>query len=240
MKVPKYRAIAREILNGIERGETAYGSRLPSEAAMARQYGVSLGTIQKALGVLSERGLVDRRHGSGTYVAAASGADRGNTTPVEEVKYFRFEPPDGGAVSSTKSRIISVDATSKHGPWSDFLGQGQTFTRISRVVRIDDCYEFFSRIFVSTRIARQLTRIPLDALHGTSFRRFFHQEHGIVTTHEEHAIRSAIMPTQVAELTGTAQGAIGMEWWIRIYNFSDTPVIFQQNFLPPTDYRLLF
>lgn len=216
------------------------GGRLSSEAAMARLHGVSLGTIQRALGLLADRGIVDRRHGAGTFVKSATLIDLGNATPTEEVKYFRFEPPDGGTLVAIKSRVTEVGITNKHGPWSDFLGANQAFTVITRVVRVDNTYEFLSQIFVAVRSAQNLTRIPVDSLHGASFRRYFRQQHGIVTKYEQHLLNSAIMPAKVRELTGTAQGAIGMEWQIRIFNHSDAPVIFQQNFLPPTDYRLIF
>ena len=44
------------------------GMRLPSEAALARQYGRSGTTVRKALAILAAEGLVLRKHGSGTYV----------------------------------------------------------------------------------------------------------------------------------------------------------------------------
>jgi DNA-binding LacI/PurR family transcriptional regulator len=46
------------------------GSRLPSERALASALRVSRTTVQKALELLGERGLVARRHGSGTYLSA--------------------------------------------------------------------------------------------------------------------------------------------------------------------------
>lgn len=45
------------------------GQRLDSEIALAKRFGVSLVTIREALSALAQAGLVERRHGSGTYVA---------------------------------------------------------------------------------------------------------------------------------------------------------------------------
>jgi len=45
------------------------GDRLPSEAALSEMLGVSTITLREALSVLAHRGFIERRHGSGTYVA---------------------------------------------------------------------------------------------------------------------------------------------------------------------------
>lgn len=44
------------------------GDRLPSEPALAKELGVSRVSVRAALAQLESEGLVDRRHGSGTYV----------------------------------------------------------------------------------------------------------------------------------------------------------------------------
>jgi GntR family transcriptional repressor for pyruvate dehydrogenase complex len=46
------------------------GSRLPAERELAEQYGVSGATIREAVRVLATIGLVDVRHGAGTFVTA--------------------------------------------------------------------------------------------------------------------------------------------------------------------------
>ena len=44
------------------------GDRLPSERELVEEFGVSRSVIRETLNTLSNRGLVDVRHGSGTYV----------------------------------------------------------------------------------------------------------------------------------------------------------------------------
>jgi DNA-binding LacI/PurR family transcriptional regulator len=46
------------------------GDRLDAESRMAQRFGVSTRTIREALSALAQDGLLERRHGSGTYVAA--------------------------------------------------------------------------------------------------------------------------------------------------------------------------
>jgi GntR family transcriptional regulator len=51
-------------------GSWSAGDRLPSEPTLAAQLGVSRVSVRAALAQLESEGLVNRRHGSGTYVNA--------------------------------------------------------------------------------------------------------------------------------------------------------------------------
>jgi GntR family transcriptional repressor for pyruvate dehydrogenase complex len=49
------------------------GDALPSERELATRLAVSRNVLREALSILGQRGLVDTRHGTGTYVALPSG-----------------------------------------------------------------------------------------------------------------------------------------------------------------------
>ena len=68
--VPRYREVADALEQQIGTGEMAPGSRLPSERALAERYSLSRMTARQAVELLVRRGVVTRRPGSGTYVAA--------------------------------------------------------------------------------------------------------------------------------------------------------------------------
>ncbi len=65
----RYQGIAAELRDRIDRGELRPLQRLPTEVELASRYGVSRLTLRRALAVLQEEGLVDRRQGSGTFVS---------------------------------------------------------------------------------------------------------------------------------------------------------------------------
>jgi len=66
---PTFRRIADDLRQRIESGILAPGSRLPTELALRDSYKVSRNTIRDALKWLLNRGLVETRHGQGTFVA---------------------------------------------------------------------------------------------------------------------------------------------------------------------------
>ncbi len=61
--------IAEEVRLQIVRGDLRSGSRLPTERDLARHFDVSGPTVREAVRILATMGLVDVRHGSGTYIA---------------------------------------------------------------------------------------------------------------------------------------------------------------------------
>jgi DNA-binding FadR family transcriptional regulator len=65
--------VARRITDAIILGVLAQGERLPSEAELARRFGVALVTAREALGVLRETRLVETRRGrdGGSFVIAS-------------------------------------------------------------------------------------------------------------------------------------------------------------------------
>ncbi|MEV7262157.1 GntR family transcriptional regulator [Micromonospora aurantiaca] len=66
----KWERIAADWRERIHSGELAPGTKLPNEQAMKAEYEVSLPVVRQALATLEAEGLVDRRHGLGTFVRA--------------------------------------------------------------------------------------------------------------------------------------------------------------------------
>jgi GntR family transcriptional repressor for pyruvate dehydrogenase complex len=64
--------IIDELRMQIATGRYPRGSRLPTERELAARFGVSAPTIREALRALSSMGLVEVRHGSGSYVTSSS------------------------------------------------------------------------------------------------------------------------------------------------------------------------
>jgi GntR family transcriptional regulator, arabinose operon transcriptional repressor len=66
--VPKYRQVFETLSHEILSGKYPPGQKFPSEAALVQRFGTSRITIGRALRELSQRGLVERVAGSGTFV----------------------------------------------------------------------------------------------------------------------------------------------------------------------------
>ena len=67
--IPAYQRIKNAILDNIYSGKWQAGSAITTEMALATEFGVSRMTVNRALKELSEERVLERRQGSGTFVA---------------------------------------------------------------------------------------------------------------------------------------------------------------------------
>lgn len=69
-QVPVYIQIHDQLKHEIEKGVWKIGARLPSERELSLRFGVSRMTLRQAIQTLSDEGILERKIGSGTYVAS--------------------------------------------------------------------------------------------------------------------------------------------------------------------------
>jgi CheY-like chemotaxis protein len=94
-----YQRVYAHLRGRIERGELSHGAQLPSQPALAAEYGVALLTVRHAIELLRRAGYVSVEHGRGTFVTDPRGADtilvvdddaRVRSVLVEHVSYAGF------------------------------------------------------------------------------------------------------------------------------------------------------
>jgi len=61
--------VAEQLVEAIKRGDLPVGSKLPSEAAIAEQMGISRPSVREGLSALAAVGLIESRPGSGNFVS---------------------------------------------------------------------------------------------------------------------------------------------------------------------------
>ena len=83
--IPLYKQIVRALSDSIANGTYRPGDKLPTEAELIEQFGVSRITVRSAIKEMEDAGLVERARGKGTFVLEQKeiGAARAYDTPVE-------------------------------------------------------------------------------------------------------------------------------------------------------------
>lgn len=84
----KYQELAQRLRDELAGGTWPAGARLPTEDAMVAAYGVSKQTVRRAVGLLVDEGLLQRRQGSGTY---AAGQQRSPTRTIGVIATYLSE-----------------------------------------------------------------------------------------------------------------------------------------------------
>jgi GntR family transcriptional regulator len=111
---PKYLRIHEHLSNRIASGVWPPGTALPAQRDLADEFGVSIMTLRQALQLLTDDGLIEARHGSGTYVAARYAYDLGH------LRSFADDLAAQGAQIST--RLLAAQVMAPSGQVSARLG----------------------------------------------------------------------------------------------------------------------
>src|SRR5947208_7888743 len=69
VRAPLVSQAAAAIRTRIKTGRWQLGEQLPSEPQLATELGISRGTLRESVRMLISNGLLDRKHGVGTFVA---------------------------------------------------------------------------------------------------------------------------------------------------------------------------
>lgn len=187
-----YHQILLELTELIESGEIGVGDRLPSEADLVADFGVSRTTARRALDELRRQGLVRREPGRGTFLA--SPRLRSDLAYLhsfsEEIERWGYTP--GVWLASQEERTAGEEVAA----WLDIeVGEEVLFVRRLRLADERPIFVCDSHLPV--------TRFPAlrDADYGSvSLSRLFEERTGRQIEHARQWIGAANAAPQVADL----------------------------------------
>lgn len=85
---PLYRQVYEIVVRRVAQGVWRAGEALPSELNLAKELGVSQGTVRKVFDALTVENVLERRQGRGTFIAE-------NTQERAQFRFFRMARPGG-------------------------------------------------------------------------------------------------------------------------------------------------
>lgn len=128
----RYGWLAGALRSRILQGEWAPGQAIPPESALSQSYGVALGTMRQALSLLVSDGLLERKHGKGTFVKSGLGG-------ATMMRFFRFRH-SGELQTAPRSRILGCKQRLASEDEADALGLplGSTVLAVERLRTVQD------------------------------------------------------------------------------------------------------
>ena len=194
---PLYQQIREAILHALQAGEWPPGGLIPSETELAQRFGVSQGTVRKAVEVLTAEGLLVRRQGKGTYVVSHD----------ESQAQFRFLRPDEGPAVQPVSRMIHCRRVRAPADVQRALSlQGSdTVLYIQRVLVFGEDPVILDDIWLAGEEFRRLT--PQRLAHQSSrLYSMFETELGTKMLHARERIRAVAATAEQAGLLAIEPG----------------------------------
>jgi len=125
---PLYKQVIREVMAAVEAGEWHDEESLPSEIELGVRFGVSQGTVRKALDALVSEGILYRRQGVGTFVA-------GMNDFLARGQFLSLSGDDGLVPRIELLGCVRIHAGEQ---LADILGlrRGATLWQVRRLLRI--------------------------------------------------------------------------------------------------------
>ena len=211
---PLYVQVKELMTRRIIDGSWTPGMALPSEFQLAQQFGVSQGTVRKALDALSGENIVVRRQGRGTFVAAHDPHD-------SLFHFFHLVGVDGGR-PRLESRLLSCRQGKANreecGKLDLDLGAGVFRIRRVRVLDGVDC--IYERIAVPAALFGGLDRetVPneLYSLYQASY--------GVTVSRAVEHLQAVAADADDARAIGVEPGAPLLEIDRRAISLDGRPI----------------
>ena len=229
--VPKYVALRDAVVQAVTSGEWPAGTRLPNEAELAGGLPLSLGTVQRALRLLVEDGVIVRRQGQGTFVA-----ERG-VGQMHAPLHCRFLDDSGRRYLPVYPTVVARHAVDAPGPWSEHLGT-RALLCIERVLRIADEFSVFSRFYADPQRMPAFARLPERKLSGENFKEIIWRESAQPIGRISQFLSTLALPRTVCRALGVRAGSSGQLLEVSAFVGRDSPIYYQELYIPPNARRL--
>ncbi|MDR3043858.1 MAG: GntR family transcriptional regulator [Desulfovibrio sp.] len=196
---PLYQQVKESLLRRIATGEWAPGSFLPSEPVLAEEYGVSHGTLRKALNELTAERRVVRYQGKGTAVA---------TFDADEAlfRFFRIVScedrrtlPISEVLGASPGKAAAEEAAALD------IALGAPVLRIERVRSLDGVPLLNEHITLSCARMPGIEAIPVGALPNTLYD-FFQKRFNVTIAKADESITAVAADKTDAERLGVPVG----------------------------------
>ncbi len=214
--LPAYQKIQRAIRQKIEANQLKPGDAVSSERELARIHGVSLMTARHALAVLEREGLVERRRGSGTFVAPPR---------IHFNKLMSYTEQMGSRGLSPSSKVIVAKIIEDEPEIAARLGLPAN----SRMVKIERVRHTSDEPF-----ALEICYLPADEfasvidapLARTSLFATLEHDYHVRLAYADEEVDATVAEGRVAQLLNLRPGAPLLRMRQVIYSTKTKPVIY--------------
>lgn len=227
---PLYRQIKDLMVSRLQAGEWLPGDSIPSEADLAGSFGVSQGTVRKAIDEMAAENLLVRRQGKGTFVASHA----------DPRSYFRFLRlvHDNGEVLTPKSTPLECWRAKAGADVARSLGlePGAPIIIVRRMLRFAEKPTVIDEIYLPGELFGDLS---LEILNGfdRSLYSLFEERYGVRMIRAEERIRAVAADRMSAELLGVPDSTPLLSVERIAYTYGNRPVEWRRGLYVTEDFH---
>jgi len=201
---PLYSQLVDRLRRDIE--GKAPGERIESETQLTKRFGVSRFTVTRAIEILVDEGLINRRQGLGSFVAAP-------TLKRAPSYLLSFTEAIAAAGRSSSHRLLSFGP----GPWRESLPYPaeEPLVGLDRLRLVDGAPTAIHRSVIALSVAQRIgLTTGLAALPNFSLYRLF-DEAGLYAARGAESLRARAATGEEAKLLRLPKGEAPVVMWVR-------------------------
>lgn len=213
---PAYRRIQNVIRKRIESGKLRPGDVVESERELARIHKVSLMTARHALADLAREGVVERRHGAGTFVAPPK---------IHFNKLMSYTEQMASRGLSARSKMIHLSADENDAEIAARLSlpSASALAMVQRVRQAADEPFAFETCYLS---ADEFPGLAASALERGSLFSTLERDYGVTLAYADEEIDATDADQRTADLLSIPRGTPMLRIRQLIYSTKGTPTIY--------------
>jgi GntR family transcriptional regulator len=214
---PLYLETRRRIADAIRSGEWRPGEAIPPESKLCERFGVSMGTLRKAVDELAASGLLVRQQGRGTFVTRHS---------QDRYLFSFFHIVDqNGRKEYPEVRFLKCGFASADTFAAETLGVkiGARLIHLTNELTLGGEVASLDEIFLPTALYPGLTEQRLRERKTTLYQ-MYQDEYDITVVRTAERVRASAATRAQARLLNTEVGAPLLKIIRVAYSFQDRPV----------------
>lgn len=199
-QLPLYKEVKRLLTQSLAEGEWQTGVALPSETRLGERYGVSIGTVRKAIDELVAERILVRHQGRGTYVA---GHDARRTL----FHFFHIVPADGGK-QQPQTELLSFERAKADAESAERLNiaPGAPVFRIRNLLRLADKPVVLDEITLPAERFPRLSEKVFRERDSTIYQ-LYQERYGINVVRSAERLSATLADRAGAKLLGIPAGS---------------------------------
>jgi len=229
---PLYRAVQLRITRALAAGNWKPGEAIPSEAKLAGDFKVSIGTIRRAIDELVAGRILVRQQGRGTFVAAHTedrtlfyffhivGKDGSQEFPVSELLGFRKERAD-----ANDEALLGI-------------ARGSRVARVRNLLKLADRPVVLDDITVPTERFARIDEDTFRNREGTIYG-LYQARYGVNVVRISERLSAAHPPAEIATILGMHANQPALHIRRVAYTYNDSPVEYRLSWINTADHEYL-
>lgn len=212
---PLYAQVRELLLARISSGAWRPGALIPNEFAIARELGVSQGTVRKALDSLAASHLLVRRQGRGTYVAE-------HTPDSMLFRFFNFFGSEGQRIEPDSRDLKAAEGRASAEERSRLM-----LAPAARVIRISRLRTMGGEPFILETIALPAALFPglaQEPVIPNTLYDHFQKAYGVTIARGSERLTATAADADQADALGIAEGTPLLRLDRVMYDLQQRPV----------------